>query len=133
MKSTIRGALVLATLLQPGSELAAALPTEYSILTDIWSGTSFNVSAAAPFDVAPQLETVVLEVSGMWSTCCERYLERALLEPLEGVDRAQADHKSDTVTVWFDPEKLTADEIAAGIEACPFFDVTGSPSHSLKR
>lgn len=121
MRTAIRSALVLAILLQASSGFAA----RSSSPTDMWGAT--------PLSVARQPETVVLEVSGLWATLCDRYLEHALVEPLEGVDRVEADHESDTVTVSFDPERLTPEEIAAAIENCPFFDVTGSPTHALNR
>ena len=68
MKSTILSALVLALLLQTGSGFAATPQSE-------------------------DLDTVVLEVSGLWAAFCERYLEEALVEPLRGVDRVTADHR----------------------------------------
>ncbi|MEE8367165.1 MAG: heavy-metal-associated domain-containing protein [Thermoanaerobaculia bacterium] len=119
MIATISSALVLATILQPGlGYLSPETPMS----------TSF-----VPTAQAENLETVVLDVSGMWATFFESYLEQSLVEPLQGVDRVEADHYADTVTVSFDPEKLNPEEIAAAIERCPFFDVTGSPTHALNR
>ena len=35
------------------------------------------------------------------------------------------------MTVEFDPGKTSAEEIAAAIEECPMFEVTGSETHEL--
>ena len=79
MIATIRSALVLVILVQPGFGYLS---------TDLPMSTSFP-----PALQTGHLQTVVLDVSGLWATLCERYVERALIEPLEGVERVEADHQ----------------------------------------
>ena len=76
-------------------------------------------------------ETVVLNVAGMWNEGCEEFVEEALLGDLDGISEVWADHQSDQVTIEFDPEEVTAEELAGAIENCPSYSVTGSDTHDL--
>jgi len=82
---------------------------------------------------AQDLETVVLNVRGMWAGICEWYVEGSLLDGLDGVLEAEADHEDDTVTVVFDPAEISPERLAAAIEDCPLFRVNGSETHDLDR
>ncbi len=82
---------------------------------------------------AQDLETVVLNVRGMWAGICEWYVEEFLLDGLDGVEKAEADHEDDTVTIVFDPAETSPERLAAAIEECPFFRVNGSETHDLDR
>ena len=82
---------------------------------------------------AQDLETVVLNVHGMWAGICEWYVEEFLLDGLDGVEKAEADHKDDTITIVFDPAETSPERLAAAIEECPFFRVNGSETHDLDR
>ena len=77
------------------------------------------------------VDTVVLNVEGMWNEDCEEYIADSLLDDLDGVEQVRADYDDDTVAVDFDPATTSAEEIAAAIEDCPSFDVTGSETHEL--
>ena len=44
-----------------------------------------------------------------------------------------ADHDADTVTVVFDPSKISPEQLAAAIENWPLMRVTGSKTHELDR
>ncbi len=76
-------------------------------------------------------ETVILNVDSMWAEGCEEYIADSLLDDIDGVQEVHADHEADFVTVDFDPAEASAEEIAAAIENCPLFDVTGSETHEL--
>jgi copper chaperone CopZ len=76
-------------------------------------------------------ETVSLNVEGMWAEGCEEYISDSLLGDIEGIQQVHADHENDVVTVEFDPAESSAEQIAAAIEDCPLFDVTGSETHEL--
>ena len=67
----------------------------------------------------------------MSNASCEEYIVDSLLGDLDGIREVRADHESDAVTVDFDPAEVSAERIAAAIEACPSFDVTGSETHDL--
>lgn len=82
---------------------------------------------------AQELDTVIFNVRGLWSEFCEWYVEESLLGDIDGLDSAHADHEADTVTVVFDPTKLTLEQLAAAIEDCPFIKVTESTTHELNR
>ncbi len=90
--------------------------------------TSMPFATAAP---AAGSETVILNVDGMWAEGCEEYISDSLLGDIEGVQQVHADHENDVVTVEFDPAETSAEQIAAAIEDCPSFDVTGSETHEL--
>ena len=76
-------------------------------------------------------ETVVLNVDGMSAEGCEEYISDSLLGDVEGVQQVYADYENDIVTVEFDPAETSAEQVAAAIEGCPSFDVTGSETHEL--
>ncbi|MEE8277329.1 MAG: heavy metal-associated domain-containing protein, partial [Thermoanaerobaculia bacterium] len=76
-------------------------------------------------------ETVILDVEGMCSESCEKYIGDSLLGHLDGIQEVHADHQNDVVTVEFDPVQVSAEQIAAAIEDCPSFDLTGSETHDL--
>ena len=80
---------------------------------------------------ASGVETLVLNVDGMWEEECEEYISDSLLGDATGVRHVEADHDNGIVTVDFDPTGISAEEIAAAIENCPMFDVTGSDTHDL--
>ena len=76
-------------------------------------------------------ETVVLDVKGMWNEGCEEFVEEVLLGDLDGISEAWADHESDQVTIEFNPDEVSAEELAGAIENCPSYSVTGSDTHVL--
>ncbi len=88
-------------------------------------------AAVVPEAVAAGSETLILNVDGMWAEGCEEYISDSLLGDIEGVQQVNANHEDDFVTVEFDPALASAEEIAAAIEDCPYFDVTGSETHEL--
>ena len=90
-----------------------------------------GLAAFAPQAVAAGSETVILNVDGMWAEGCEEYIADSLLAGMEGIQRVNANHEQDFVSVDFDPAEASAEEIAAAIEDCPHFDVTGSETHEL--
>ncbi len=75
-------------------------------------------------------ETIVLNVEGMDEQRCEDAVG-SLLDGVPGVSWVTVDHETDRVTIEFDPGKATAEELAAAIDWCPSFEVTGSDTHSL--
>jgi len=91
------------------------------------------LSAASQPLAAEDRETVIFNVRGLWAEFCERYVEEALLGDLDGIETAEADHEADTVTVVFDPARLSPEELAAAIEDCPLMRVTDSETHELDR
>ena len=86
---------------------------------------------SAPGARAAGIESVILNVDGMWNENCEEYISDSLLGDIAGVGQVLADHEKNVVTVDFDPATSSAEEIAAAIEDCPYFDVTGSETHEL--
>ena len=84
-----------------------------------------------PEAVAAGSETVILNVDGMWAEGCEDYIADSLLADMKGIQQVSANHEQDFVSVEFDPAEASAEEIAAAIEDCPHFDVTGSETHEL--
>jgi len=90
-------------------------------------------ATVAPEAVAAGAETLILNVDGMWAEGCEEYISGSLLGDIEGVQQVNANHEDDSVTVEFDPALASAEEIAAAIEDCPHFDVTGSETHELNK
>lgn len=50
------------------------------------------------------------QVEGMTCSGCERAVQRSV-SGVEGVQTAAADHKTATVSVEFDPDKATVDQI----------------------
>ncbi len=91
------------------------------------------VIASMPFAGAHAAgaETVILNVEGMWAEGCEEYISNSLLGDVEGIQQVHADHQNDIVTVEFDPAGTSPEQIAAAIEDCPSFEVTGSETHEL--
>lgn len=83
--------------------------------------------------VAEDVETVIFEVRGLWADFCEWYVEESLLGDIAGIERVEADHQADTVTVVFDPGRVSAEKLAAAIEDCPLMKVEDSPTHELDR
>ena len=75
-------------------------------------------------------ETIELNVEGLNEQRCEDVVG-SLLHRVPGISSVIADHESDRVTVEFDPGQATAEEVAAAIDWCPSFAVTGSNTHSL--
>lgn len=75
-------------------------------------------------------DTIVLNVSGMTEQRCEDTVGN-LLDNVTGVRTFSSDHEADKITVQFDPSTVTAEQVAAAIERCPSFDVTGSETHVL--
>ncbi len=98
-------------------------------------GSAFAaLSASSAFSASDErspTETLILNVSGMWNEGCEEYISHSLLSDLEGVHEVDVDHENDRVTVELDSSTTSAEEVAAAIENCPFFDVTGSDTHDL--
>ncbi len=103
---------------------------EYRILAISLAIAAVPAWAARPAE-AQDLQTVVLNVRGMWAEICEWYMEESLLDGLDGIEEAAADHAADTVTIVFDPAEISPERLAAAIEDCPFFRVTGSETHDL--
>ena len=77
------------------------------------------------------IDTLVLNVEGVWNEDCTDYIAEVLLRGLDGIEGVDADHDANIVTVRFDPNETSADDIAAAINSCNYFEVTGSSSHSL--
>ncbi|MFQ5525902.1 MAG: heavy-metal-associated domain-containing protein [Thermoanaerobaculia bacterium] len=88
-------------------------------------------AAIVPEAVAAGSETVILNVDGMWAEGCEEYIADSLLADMKGIQEVSANHEQDFVSVDFDPAEVSAEQIAAAIEDCPHFDVTGSETHEL--
>ena len=97
------------------------------VIALIITGSAAVVSEA----VAAGSETVILNVEGMWDEGCEAYIADSLLGDIDGIQQVDADHDNHVVTVEFAPASTSAEEIAAAIENCPSFDVTGSETHEL--
>lgn len=60
-------------------------------------------------------ETKILNVEGMSCSHCENAVKKAV-GALSGVDGVEVDLKGNKVTVDFDADKVTIDEIKASIE-----------------
>jgi copper chaperone len=61
------------------------------------------------------MENIVLQVEGMSCEHCVRSVKGALLD-LEGVDRAQVSLNENNVTINYEANKVTVDEMKAAIE-----------------
>jgi len=61
-------------------------------------------------------ETLRLRVSGMTFGGCENAVKRALAK-MAGVESVTASHAEDSVTVTYDPARLTRAAIAGAIDA----------------
>lgn len=88
----VRGAIILA--------LAAIV---------LWAAPTARVAAAAT-------ETVRLTVEGMVCPLCERTVE-SVGDELNGVVAVDADRRSESATVTYDPTQVDADAIAAHFDA----------------
>ncbi len=62
---------------------------------------------------------VIIPVRGMHCTGCEARLRTALIE-LKGVAEATPDHRSEQVSVRFDPQRVSEDQIKAEIRTAGF-------------
>lgn len=62
------------------------------------------------------MTATILKVTGMTCGGCERALERAL-GALDGVAAVAASHERRTVSITFDPARLTPADLARRIEA----------------
>ena len=76
-------------------------------------------------------DTVILNVEGMWNEGCEEYVEEGLLGDLDGISEVRADHESDQVTIRFNPDAVTPEQLAGAIENCQSYSVGGSDTHDL--
>ena len=94
-------------------------------------GVTLLLIALAPPASSQFIDTLVLDVDGISNEGCSDYIDDVLLRDLDGIEGVQADHDTDIVTVRFDPNETSADDIAAAINSCHYFDVTGSSSHAL--
>ncbi len=65
------------------------------------------------------LETVSLTVSGMKCAGCEASVKNTLLA-LDGVSSASADHKQQLVTLEFDKDSISVQQISAAIMAAGY-------------
>ena len=88
-----------------------------------------TISAAAQSTDGP--DRIVLEVSGLRDSACGAYLEDVLLADVEGIKAVEADHNTGLVTIQYDPEATTPNDLVGAIETCPQFRVTGSPTHEI--
>lgn len=80
---------------------------------------------------AGEMETIVLEVEGMSSACCEDQFRWVLFDGAQGVGKVEADHSKGLVTIRFDAARVPVRDLVATINTVPSFRVTGSPSHAL--
>ena len=65
------------------------------------------------------MKQLLLKVTGMDCTSCERRLENALSR-LDGVARSKADHQAGSLSLVIDPTKATDEAIRASIEKAGF-------------
>jgi len=64
------------------------------------------------------MQKIELKVSGMSCGHCEKAVVNALIDI--GVETSMASHKAEVVTVEFDPEKLTIEQIKNEIIECGY-------------
>lgn len=70
-------------------------------------------------------------VEGMTCSGCERTISR-VVGNLEGVEFAQADLKSSTVSVVYDPQKITIDRIKEAVNGVGYKFVGQRPPHDQR-
>ena len=64
-------------------------------------------------------EELTLKVTGMTCGGCENAIRR-VLSMVEGVTAATASHKNESVTVSYDPQKASRDQIVRAIETAGY-------------
>ena len=74
---------------------------------------------------------VVYLVEGMTCSGCERTVQK-VIEHLDGVERAEADLHSATVSVAYDPEKVNVDEIRSAVNRVGYKFVGERPAAGRK-
>ena len=94
-------------------------------------GVTLLLIALAPPASSQFIDTLVLDVEGVSNEAGTDYIDEILLICLDGIEGVEADDETDVVTVRFDPNETSADDIAEAINSCHYFDVTGSSSHAL--
>jgi mercuric ion transport protein len=67
-------------------------------------------------------------VEGMTCSGCERTVQR-VIENLEGVTSSKADLQSATVSVEYDPSKVTIDKIKSAVNGVGYKFVGERPAH----
>lgn len=70
-------------------------------------------------------------VDGMTCSGCERTVSR-VVENLEGVSSAKADLKTSTVSVEYDPQKITIDRIRTAVNGVGYRFVGQRPVHGQR-
>ena len=67
-------------------------------------------------------------VEGMTCSGCERTIQR-VVGNIEGVKSSKADSKSSTVSVEYDPEKVSIDKIRSAVNGVGYKFVGERPAH----
>ena len=78
-----------------------------------------------------KMETIKKEiylVEGMTCSGCERTVQR-VVENLEGVKSSKADLKSSTVSVEYDPSKVSIDKIKSAVDGVGYKFVGERPAN----
>jgi copper chaperone len=70
-------------------------------------------------------------VEGMTCSGCERTVQK-VIENIEGIKNSKADLKSSTVSVEFDPAKVTIDKIKSAINAVGYKFVGERPAYGQR-
>ena len=70
-------------------------------------------------------------VEGMTCSGCERTIQR-VVGNIEGVKSSKADFKSSTVSVEYDPEKVSIDKISSAVNGVGYKFVGERPSHGQR-
>ncbi|MBX3742080.1 MAG: hypothetical protein KF712_13870 [Akkermansiaceae bacterium] len=78
-------------------------------------GVSSSKPIEAPSGAASRLTKSVFQLEGFDQECCVGLVLHAL-KPVDGYERAEADLKSGTLTVWYAPEKTDSTKLMAAID-----------------
>lgn len=70
-------------------------------------------------------------VEGMTCSGCERAIQR-IVSNLEGVNDAKADHASSTVSLEYDPSKVSIDDIRSAVNRIGYKFVGERPAYGQK-
>lgn len=70
-------------------------------------------------------------VEGMTCSGCERTIQR-VVGNIEGVKSSKADFKSSTVSVEYDPEKVSIDKIRSAVNGVGYKFIGERPAHGQR-
>jgi copper chaperone CopZ len=79
----------------------------------------------------PRIKKESYLVEGMTCSGCERTIQR-VVGNLEGVKSSRADLKSSTVSVEYDPERVTIDQIRSAVNGVGYKFVGERPPHGQR-